>query len=594
MRDLETFRLPALLLSFSGPKATSYRAVLPGLALVSLGTVFRQEPQDPIQLLIWLGIVSQAVLAAIVLFLLGRMLLVRKSAVSRGRWLSIGVFYFVIEAARAVVIDIAAMQVVVGYEPNWSYSVVAGGVTGVTLFGAASVILNDAEDYRLEYSKLLQFRIQIQDAIERSKSEIQTKRQELVGRISEAVESTLQSVLSKSRPSKQDAVVFANELIRVSEEVVRPLSHKIFQDAQIKFSETASHSFRIRFSRVLALVPNTAPFRVWPFVLITVVLSLPAAILASSKPVNAFLSVVILVIWFSFWLQLLSKYLLPFLRTQNLAIQWLLFGIGLLLMPTFPIAFFLVADERDLPSAAGLVSYIMILTVVVGSVLALYPAIERARRELIHEAAEANTALSWNLARLGSILRIEERNLARKLHKDVQGTLVASALRLQRSLELQKSPKAAIEKIRTDLTKAVMRIFESEPPLELTKFIRRLNAGWKPVFAVKLISSNETLQKVNADLVLLAAISDLVSEFATNSVKHGSASSGIVELELISEHVLRVHCENNGKPLNGKIKPGLGTKMATSMAIRTAYQTRQNGVRFSADLALADGYAKGR
>lgn len=591
---MEPNRLSALLKSLSGPKATSYRAVLPGLILVSLGTMFRQEMQDLSQLLIWLGIVSQALLAALVLFLLGRVIVDRVTANSSMRRLSIGIYYFSIEAVRAVAIDIAALQAIAGYQPNWSYSIVAGGVTGVTLFGAASVILNDSEDYRLEYSKLLEFRIQIQEAIERSKTEIQTKRQELVSRISEAVENTLQSVLSKSRLSKQDAMVFANKLIQLSEDVVRPLSHEIFQGAQRQFRPTDSRSFKIRLSRVLSLVPNTAPFRVWPFVLITIVLSLPAAILASSKPVNAVLSVVILVIWFSFWLQLLSNYLLPVLKKQNLAIQWSLLVIGLLLMPTFPIAFFLAADERDLPSAAGLVSYILILTVVAGLVLAIYPAIERARREIINEVAQANSTLAWNLARLGSILRIEERNLARKLHKDIQGTLVASALRLQRIIEERKNPKAAIEKIRKDLSKAVLTILEPDKPLELTKLIKRLNAGWKPVFELKLMSSSDTLQRVNSDLVALAAISDLVSEFATNSVKHGAASSGTVELELISEQILRVHCENNGRPLPNKIKPGLGTKLATAMAIRIDFETLRNGVRFSADLALADVYAKGR
>lgn len=256
--------------------------------------------------------------------------------------------------------------------------------------------------------------------------------------------------------------------------------------------------------------------------------------------------------------------------------------------------FSLAADERDLPSAAGLVSYILILAVVVGLVLAIYPAIERARREIINEVAQANSTLAWNLARLGSILRIEERNLARKLHKDIQGTLVASALRLQRIIEERKNPKAAIEKIRKDLSKAVLTILEPDKPLELTKLIKRLNAGWKPVFELKLMSSSDTLQRVNSDLVALAAISDLVSEFATNSVKHGAASSGTVELELISEQILRVHCENNGRPLPNKIKPGLGTKLATAMAIRIDFETLRNGVRFSADLALADVYAKGR
>lgn len=584
---MDSERLKALLRSFSGSQATNSRAVIPALTLVSLGTVFRQEVQDTNQLIIWLGIAAQAMLAAATVFYLGRIFVERLQAKLWLRSLVVATFFFLVEATRGVFVEIAATNLAPFPDANLPYAISAGGLTGIAFFGIASIILNDAKEYAEQYSEILSVRNRIASAIEVSNTAIQTKRLELSNRISAAIEESLQKVLTLSKPSKEQAISFANELIQVSEEVVRPLSHQVYQGNDAPQLQQTSGISRVKLSRVFELIPTTAPFRVWPFVLLTIMLSLPSALLASSKPLNAFLSVVIMVVWFSFWFELLNRYLLPSLRNLQLWASWVLMLIGIFLMPVFPMVFFLVADERDLPSVSGLVTYVLILTVVLGVALAIYPALERARTELITEAAVANQSLSWHLARLGSVLRIEEKNLARKLHKDIQGTLVASALRLQQALEKKRSPKSAIEKIRKDITRAVELISEPETPVELKKYLRNLNAGWKPVFQIETQISSELLRQINADEICLAAIADLLAEFATNSVKHGSATKGTVEFALVAEDMVRLTLENNGKPLPDKLKSGLGTQIAMSQVINASYQPKKDGVRFTADLAIS-------
>lgn len=584
---MDSERIRALLRSFSGSQATASRAVLPALTLVSLGTVFRQEIQDTNQLFIWLGITAQAMLVAAAVFYIGRIFVARLEGSLWLRSFVVASYYFLIEATRAVVIEFSAQTVAPFPEPNLPYAISAGGLTGVAFFGIAAIILNDAKEYRERFAGIIAVRNQIANSIEISNSAIQTKRLELSNRISSAIEDSLQKVLTLSKPSKEQAISFAKELIKVSEEVVRPLSHQVYQGIDVPEIERQQPDARVKLSRVLSLIPITAPFRAWPFVLLTVMLSLPAALLASSKPLNAFLSLVILVVWFWFWLEILNRYLLQFLRRANEKLRWPILLGGIFLMPVFPIAFFLVADERDLPSASGLVSYVLLLTAVLGVALATYPALEKARSELIKEAAVANQSLSWHLARLGSILRIEEKNLGRKLHKDIQGTLVASALRLQQALEKKSNPKTAIEKIRKDVANAVELIGQPETPLELKKYLRNLNSAWKPVFQIETKLKPELMTQINHDPICLAAISDLLAEFATNSVKHGSSTKGSVEFELVGKDVIRLTFENNGKPLPAKLKSGLGTQIAASLVIDASYETKNDGVRFTTDLAIS-------
>lgn len=584
---MDSERIRALLRSFSGIEATASRAVIPALTLVSLGTVFREELQNSDQLILWLGITAQAMLAAAAVFYLGRIFLEGFQASLWLRSAVVAIYYFLIEAIRAIVIEVSAARLEPYREVNLPYAITAGGLTGVAFFGIASIILNDAREYKERFSEILNVRNRIANSIELSNSAIQTKRLELSNRISTAIEESMQKVLTLSKPSKDQAIGFAKELIQVSEEVVRPLSHQVYKGIEIPELKLQPAMARVRLSRVLELIPITAPFRAWPFVLLTVMLSLPAALLSSTKPINAFLSLVIIVVWFWSWFEILNRFLLPVLRKIAGILRWPLMLLGIFLMPVFPIVFFLVADERDLPSASGFVSYVLLLTIVIGVALATYPALEKARAELIAEAAVANQSLSWHVARLGSVLRIEEKNLARKLHKDIQGTLVASALRLQQTLEKKRNPKAAIEKIRKDVAEAVQQISQPESPLELKKYLRNLNAGWKPVFQIEPKISAGLLKQINNDPVCLASISDLLAEFATNSVKHGSSTKGTVEFELVSEDVVRLTFENNGKPLPENLKSGLGTQILMSMVITAAYETKNDGVRFTVDLAIS-------
>ena len=580
-------RLRALLQSFSGNAATDTRAVAPALILVSFGTIFRQEIQDANRLGIWIGIATQAFLAAITVFFIGHFLVRR---LKRGLWLRVlvvTIYFFLVEATRGVVIEYLATTVEPYPEPNWPYAIVAGGVTGIVLFGIASIILNDANDYRDRLAQILEVRSQTEKAIENSQAAIQTKRLELSSRITSAIEDALQKVLSMAKPSKEDAMSFANGLIQISEEVVRPLSHQVYQGIGLPEITSQQTRAKVKLSRVVELVPVTAPFRAWPFALITLMLSWPSVLFVASKPLNVALSIVIVVVWAAFWFELLNRYLLPLIRKIRAIFRWPLFLVAIALMPAFPITFFLVADERDLPEVAGFVSYLIILAIVLVGALAIYPALEKARNELIGEAALANQSLAWHLARLGSVLRIEEKNLARKLHKDVQGTLVASALRLQQALEKRRNPKAAIEKIRRDVALAVEQLSQSETPLDLKKFVRNLNAGWKPVFEIEIRVEKTLLNQINRDPICLATISDLLGEFATNSVKHGASSKGAVEITLVRDDVMRATFENNGKPLPEKFKSGLGTQLALAQVINAGYESRETGVRFTADLAIA-------
>lgn len=573
--------------SFAGPRATSRFAVLPMLLLLSVGTGISQDFQGPEQLATWLGIAFQSFLVSALLFFLLSPLVAKVKQPMPLRVFAVGAFYFLIEMARALFVGISAFNLGLSEEVEYLFRIVAGGLTGLTLFGASSIILNDTFSYRLETSQLIQIREQIAKSIADSKLGLSEQRLKIVAQINETVEKALQSVLTKSKISPEQANQLARELIRVSDEVVRPLSHSVYDQGISEKSELLTKPIKVRLGRVLELVPTTKPFRFWPLLVLALLLGLPATLFSASNPGFASLSLGIILITAFITLRLFERIIAPRLKSAALFWQLLLVPAAYLIFSAVPSLLFVYLDQADMTQILGLLLYTVTIAVVLGAAIAFYPALDRARQEVLQQLEELNASYSWHLARLGSQLRMEEKQLARKLHKDVQGALVASALKLQADLVKGKSTLASIKKIRSQLLGALVELTEVEKPRPLKLFFKTLNQGWSPVFKISLTVEQALVERIEKDAVCLAAIQDLTGEFVTNAVKHGEATEGSVLITEVSQDILSIVFENNGKPFPADRTPGLGTRIALSQVISANFENTAQGVRFTTRLAIA-------
>jgi two-component sensor histidine kinase len=91
-----------------------------------------------------------------------------------------------------------------------------------------------------------------------------------------------------------------------------------------------------------------------------------------------------------------------------------------------------------------------------------------------------------------------------------------------------------------------------------------------------------------ADSICSQTINDFISEFATNSVKHGKATHGEITIEQFEEMEIKITMINDGLLLPAKIKHGLGSIMVLQQSLSVVHENLSDGrVYFAATIPIS-------
>jgi len=259
---------------------------------------------------------------------------------------------------------------------------------------------------------------------------------------------------------------------------------------------------------------------------------------------------------------------------------------GVAIVPEFALAYTAVLPgiERTLLSF-----YIVAITQTLMWLLAIIAGVRRARADVIARLRDANDRLLWQRTRLAQYLWGHQNVVAVALHKDVQGTLMAAAMKLKLSRYTGKNDVEAIDDIRATVLEAAEFVTTplETPPLRAS--IAQLNQRWAGVFEVLFDFDGETSEivaRVDADALARRIATDLLAEFVTNAIKHGSATNARVTLSNVSRDVVRLEATNNGRPMPEHPELGLGARMMISVTVNRGFENVAGGVRMWADIPV--------
>jgi signal transduction histidine kinase len=217
--------------------------------------------------------------------------------------------------------------------------------------------------------------------------------------------------------------------------------------------------------------------------------------------------------------------------------------------------------------------------------LVVLPAgINAARQQILSDSERVNKQLRWELARANALIWQEQQELSSALHRDIQGTLLASAFRLKQVIENGGDTGAAIDEIRTILDDSVNRLQSTGGPETLHHVFLELGDRWAGVLDIRSTYSGPTRAVIEKDRVVMRAIRDMAGEFATNSVKHGRAQAMTVTLSLPSDHEVELTLTNDGAKIDDSVTPGLGTILIENLATAVTYATVDAGVSLTITL----------
>ena len=585
-------RLWAALARYTGPHAYSYSVGLLVLVPLSVGTALSDVNRVSDDWLTWLVIGGRAFFFSFALFLLVGLAL---RWVREGRVRSILVLlgFGLLESGRAVLVEWMTSFAGVPETPQLGFRIVAGFFTGLALFSLASIVVNDAKNYRRDLLLMRKSEQRLRSLLERSTQELAAVRAELLRGVRETVDEAMRAILrpKKTAASAQEVV---DTLLSVSEGVVRPISHDLHNNPRVFPEETSPPlRSRVRVSDVVALATTVDPYRPGFTSVLSLLLATPPLIFGLGVWMGLLASAILVAGIFLFLglgridaRRRYSKLRVP-TRVALITLTFAALGV------TMGLSFSLVHVWSGGFSWSSIL-YVTVLTPLLCWMLVIPVGIQAARADVLRNTVQLNDALRWELARANALIWQEQQELSTTLHRDIQGTLLASAFRLKQVIESGGDTQAAIDEIRTILSDSVDLMKTPSGPETLHRLCTELSDRWLGVLDVQATYSGATRAAIERDRVVMRAIRDIAGEFATNAIKHGRAHAMALALDMRSSHEVLFTLTNDGRPRESDATPGLGTILIENLATEVTFHSATSGVSLTVVLPTGNTSARSR
>jgi signal transduction histidine kinase len=559
------------------------------LTFLSIGTVLTEASQTSVGIINWVFIAATSLLLAIVFFkLFGALIDKYLSQSIFPRTFFIATLFFSTEMLRAIYVgEIALIQGFV-LEMDWGFRVVAGGFTGLLFFGMLSIVLNDRAVYVTNLAELKNVENQLRRTSAVTEEDIERNKQSILNTIRDAVNQALHTVIAEPENSKKNSRLIVDELVRVSEEVVRPLSHKLFSEKfELDQSIKTLQIKRWRTSEIFALATTTNPFQPGTTAIIGILQLLGITLFDTGNPVRGLASLTVFIVWIYLILAIAKKLFAPAIQKSNLLVRFVLITLVYSAVALFPLLSPNFAAELGMHFDPGFYLYLAAVASSLLWLLALYAATDVARRQTLANTAKLNEELSWSAARLGAQLWNQKQKLAHIIHKDIQGALISSALKFKNEVNAGVAPNVAVIPI-SELIADTAELVYSFPDLaDLNQEVKKLNELWDGIFNISMQIPDSTHQQILADPICHQVLIDLIGEFVTNAVKHGKATEGRIDVTNLQSDVIQLVMQNNGIPVDEDFKPGLGTEMVLQNCLTSEFDNLPDqGVIFTATIPV--------
>ena len=559
------------LLSFAGPKATSFISAFLILLFLSLGTLFTDFSGSEKDFVQWQTVTLQSFILSLVYYQVLALIIKKLFAeVSKTRFWLLNFLFFSTEAIRAIFIGISA-QTKFGFSIDWDYRVVAGGLTGLLFFGIAATVLNDSFVYRQRLLELRKAEKELLKTTTVTIEDIQTSRNNVLNSLRQEINKALSGLVQQSTNSKDSAATVVSELVRVSEEVVRPLSHNLLSETFAdQLPDLGTQKRATYFYRILNLA-SLNPFHPRVTSFLAGIQLVGVAIFEAKNQLNGFISLIIYSTWIFLVLYVSKKLIQKHLHKISLVTRFLLISFIYSLVAWCPFVISFVGTSLDIPTNYIFLIYLSLIAVILIWAVAIYIALRTARDEALENLKSTNEKLGWSAARLGAQLWNEKQRMAHVIHKDIQGALISSALKLKSDLANQLDTSESLQRIREIVQGSTDLLLEPTETTSIRDNVKNLNNLWSDVFQLELSIDEVVEEKIQQDPICQQAVNDLIAEFITNAVKHGKATAGTLNFSLFDTNILQMTLTNNGLPLPENPQPGLGSQMVAAQSISVSY-----------------------
>lgn len=472
------------------------------------------------------------------------------------------------------------------------------GVVAVVIAGSASVVFSE---YRDTLVGLGATRASLEAAIGTRQERLILDRE----RVLREAHSFLDEALERLRNSPATAAAFLTE---ASDQVVRPLSHRLVQERpevarplrpaplprwREVFATSAKKSLISPLALAFAVLFLSSRLTVTPadpdmtnggeFDQQGVSISVDLVSLGQSLLQLLIIFSVTLVV--ALIVQLLTNRVLPHVGDwAKWAVQVLgVFTVALVSQAIIVALFVLAGFPITLVLTAASAALVTGLVVAVSFLVGVVRALGVARRDVEAQLQELNSELEWALSRLGQQLWHQRRDVGLVLHGSVRSALIASAMQLRRG---GGTPgEEDIEEVTQRLGKVRDELGETLPALHPALALTQLVELWRGTCDISVEADEATMARLAVDALGAESAMQVIEEACANAISHGKAHS--IRIRAVAgANWIDIDVTNDGESLVASSQPGLGSTLLDEVATRWDLSSTSEGTRLRARLPL--------
>lgn len=443
-------------------------------------------------------------------------------------------------------------------------------VASMTILSVAATLAVDSyRELEIQNGRLAAIR----DALAASESRAQVEATTLRASARQAIMAAVEKATTDDETGEDRAL----RLRRVSDEVVRPLSHALAAQQDIAPAPVTDRPRR-DLSALARSILDAQPIRPWATASLVTVMSLGILFMISGAP-RVFLAAAL------FWGALSSLlWLVQRLPWQRLPIPLGIPLLGLTLAGTGLVTVMLlrllpVAND-PVPRAPIIVG---VMTLIAGGLVAILAGVTQQQRQLEQQLITEGTALVSTRRATQSRIRRERRYLARILHGIVQPRIVARSLRLQASGE-----SADPDELARELDALLSDEAETDKAIDVTRSLRDIADVWSGSRAIVQVTAPPDLNaSLAAHPATARAVVDVACEATNNAILRAGATRvhAVVERRQDSVTMTVTNDLRLADPTASRA-PGLGSALFDELTDEWSLTSGDGRAEFTARISL--------
>ena len=417
----------------------------------------------------------------------------------------------------------------------------------------------------------------IRDALAASESRAQVEIATLRVSARQAIVAAIEQALATDSPRDDRAA----RLRRVSDDVVRPLSHALSVPADEDLLPVRTRPRRDLHALGRAIL-EAQPIRPWATATLVIVMSFGIILMTLGAPLSFFTAAVL---WAGLAGLLWLVHLLPWRRLPVMV------GMGALPLALAWAGFLAVSLMRLVPGAPadqvprGPV-FVAVVTLIAGGLIAILTGVTQKQRWLEEELITEGSALVSTRRATQARMRRDRRHLARILHGVVQPRIVA------RSLKLQNAGEAAdIVEFARELDALLGEETRAEGAIDVTRALRDIVDVWSGSKAIVEVTLPSDLNaSLSSHPATARAVVDVTCEAVNNAILRAGATR-IHALVTQARDVVTVSVTNDVKltEATASREPGLGSGLFDELTDEWSLAAFAGRAEFTARIAFPQG-----